>query len=284
MSKINSTNELPKWFTLNNYAELNKLNNNEFLNQIYLRAQIVKATMSEYFDRNEFLEQFSKHDIGKIWQQISAGSPMINIDVDVDNSLCNQVNDDWLNKFLIDDKSQLSIESSPAICGVSATTALGFSKAIKRLDVMVKRPEWGDIECTPDRFNLADMNILNKGIGTGNFFQTTLAHVTINLDDFTDKEVIAQFSELLPAWRKTLGSEKVKTSLLSKLSSINKMKKYQFIPWLDLTIWSELMGLTIPHRIYTVALFPIGEKGDTEFKQTVLPFILKALNEICRGR
>jgi hypothetical protein len=283
MSKINSTNELPKWFTLNNYAELNKLNNNEFLNQMYLRAKIIKVMMSEDFDRNEFLEKYAKYDVGRIWQQISAGSPMVHVQTE-GNSSCSQVNDDWLNKFLIDDKNKLSIESSPAICGISATTALGFSKAIKGLDVMVNRPGWGDIECTPDRFNVADMNILNKGIGTGNFFQTTFAHVTINLDDFTDKEVIAQLSELLPAWRKTLGSEKVKTSLLSKLSSINKMKKYQFIPWLDLTIWSELMGLTIPHRICTIALFPTGEKGDTEFKQTVLPFIIKILNEICRGR
>jgi len=51
------------------------------------------------------------------------------------------------------------------------------------------------------------------------------------------------------------------------------------LPWLDLTIWSKQMDVTIPNRVMADAIYPYGEGGEEAIRKTTAPKAEKLMED-----
>lgn len=284
MSGIRSKSDLPKWYMLDNYDELKSLSEPELLNQLKLRLEIISKLQDSIKDNApDWVINNLYEDI--VWQQITKGNPVVKSDAE------SGINDgsssfEWLSKFGLsaDDLNALSIESSPAIKGFPASLAVSIGRHIDRLDLIKPlendNPLAGILELYPMGYSDSDINMLKKGIPP--LSNNDDIHVGINITDFSNEEILYQLEKLLPLWRKTLKKPNPKGKGLSKSIICKKIIKYQVVAFVDLFIWQHFEQRKIPHKVFVVALFPNGEKGEYEFKQTILPFVMKVMNLVSR--
>lgn len=99
-------------------------------------------------------------------------------------------------------------------------------------------------------------------------------YMSLNLEFYSDQQIIHELKQLLPKWRKKFGVSEIDL-VDAKPSEIRKVIDYRLIPFIDLSIWALLENKHISSKIYAAALFPFGEKGVDEYKQTLLPFYSK---------
>jgi hypothetical protein len=99
-----------------------------------------------------------------------------------------------------------------------------------------------------------------------------------NLGQFQDKDIIDSFKSCLKKWRQDLDIKVDDKFNFVKPSHRSKIIEYNIIAYLDLLIWATASNIDIPYRVYTAALFPNGEKGEIEFRQTIKVFADKIIN------
>jgi hypothetical protein len=284
MSKVRSKSDLPNWFSLVNYDLLQELSEPELLNQLKVR---LKLFLSLDKARKEHAPEFTIDDLkyGNVWRQISQGKPVLKTFAESEIS-CGNANLEWLNKFGVNSTNlnALSINQSPAIKGFPASLAIHVGREIDNLNLAKTlgddSPLAGILELYPTGFHDADINTLKNGIHI--LKNNDDLHVSINIDDFSNEEIIHQLTQLLPLWRKTKGIVNPREKGLSKQALYKKINQYQVVAYIDLYMWQYFVQKNIPLKVFTVALFPNGEKGENEIKQTVIPFVSMIMNLLNR--
>lgn len=267
MKKIQSIQELPKWFNISNYNCLTELAEHELLNQVNCRLMLIQYQSLDLIDQKS---AFSSIRDKSIWHQITTG--VIIADLDKYNSDNNDYS--WVKKFGLDDDSlsDLSLSRSPVVRGLNVAEVLPLSHDFKALDVYKSHPLNNEKIFPPDGTRELDFSFITQS------YQSMFgkkAHIVINIEKYSNKEIMKNIELMLPEWRKELGISEPQKVFLSKQSVYKKVLEYQVIAFLDLWIWKLVNKVSIPHKISVIALYPNGEKGENELKQTVIPFVQK---------
>lgn len=93
-----------------------------------------------------------------------------------------------------------------------------------------------------------------------------------------DEVLIEDFRVWLTQARRQLS--KVPSTGKSTRKQFKKWSDYQILPYLDLSIWALLEGITITHRLMGEAIFPSEDEVDTteKVRQTVAPLAEKLVS------
>lgn len=100
-------------------------------------------------------------------------------------------------------------------------------------------------------------------------------YVTVNLEK-SDDQILDELKVLLPSLRESLKADKVRKTF--KPSDIQKVRNYRVLPLIDLLFWSKLENVKIKQSVLSKCLFPNGEKGEEDFRKTIIPFAEKVSN------
>lgn len=102
-------------------------------------------------------------------------------------------------------------------------------------------------------------------------------HVRVDLG-LPDKVLIEQFKQMLESIRKPL--LKVGVSVENKQRpDFEGWAKFGILPYVDLTIWAEIEGVTIPNRVMADAIFLVGEGGEEVVRKTTQKLAEEMLTE-----
>ncbi len=260
MEKIKNKNDLPEWFNLDNYKIFHTLGVDG------LESQLVKRR----FLINSILEGWGwEHEQIEYWKQIQ------NKDV-----LLEEIEDpEWLEhvdrlkdcgEYLDHNRETCNLSSTGAIGGVSTMQAYMHYLALKNDGLITEEDKHSIFK---NELLLGDLSMIDQLYDSKRCREG--AAIFINLEEFTNKELINDFQILLPKWRSQLNIEEPEDVILAKQTDIQKVLSYEIIPLLDLKIWCEMSNKEIAHSVYAGTLFPDLNRGETEFKQTILPFFNK---------
>ncbi|MGK0270711.1 MAG: hypothetical protein ACI88H_001359 [Cocleimonas sp.] len=253
MKKVSSTKDLPTWFKLENYDCIANLSNEKLLEQIGYRCFLLRNIESGATKESNFTIPSSQAE----WSLINRGTVVI---TDV---------------FIIDEDDEHGI--SPCMPSTQAVHPLPAYRAIYFVHQLIKDDR---LIASKDKFKMLDFDLSTEDFDLAEpKGKHSIAHMAINLADNSDKVILADIKKLLPEWREALKVDEPNKNIYSKSSHYQKIVDYKIIPLLDLKIWSLLVRQKIPHRVLTVSLYPNGEKGETELKQTVLPFVDKVTSD-----
>jgi len=104
--------------------------------------------------------------------------------------------------------------------------------------------------------------------------------LTLDLDA-SDETLKADFDTFLTLMRTYTGIQSEKSH--ATLNKINKLQKYNILPYIDLMIWCEIHGKTIASAVILDTLFSSNEDiklvGEPFIIQTLKPFYNKVMNE-----
>jgi hypothetical protein len=244
MKVIKSKIDLPTWFKLNNYDSVTLLSDNDLTDQIAYRASLLTYLDYGFTKDSDFTDLHSRLK----WALITKGNPIVS----------------EVFQLTHDDELVPAMPWTNAVKPLKALNAITFTHTLIKEDRLIANKERLtpiDYSAYSEYFDLVDLNNNHR-----------LAHMVINLNENSDKTILSDIKKLLPHWREVLEINEPTENIYSKPSHFKKIVDYKIIPLLDLKIWSLLEDKKIPHRVLTVALYPNGEKGETELKQTVLPF------------
>lgn len=104
---------------------------------------------------------------------------------------------------------------------------------------------------------------------------------SIDMEGFTDAEILADIIELLPLWREQLGiPEPAKRESGSVGPSvIKRLIEYRIIPMLDLMTWAKLNGFTYGAEQLARALHPQEMITAKHINDTRQPFAMKFIDD-----
>jgi hypothetical protein len=303
MTKINSVNELPSWFNLANYDFLEKLSLEEICGLITDRVVLLepsddvmeglrKVNLSKepllgispkpapppslansgIVKDHERIVTIFRYCYTSIWANIASGNPNVKRFIQYYTELF-QLLDRPVSDVLafVSEFEQLG---SGALLGISPEDVNSLSKLLESFLKDVP-PDWADF--ADDYRNLRRIDLNRYNPIKGRMF------TVINLERFTDKEILNELTKCLPEWRKVHDVEENSYIQLSKPSHRGKIIEYRMIPYMDLSISALLNNFTIPHRVMVAVLFPGDIKGELEFRQTILSFYKKILDSDYRS-
>ena len=104
----------------------------------------------------------------------------------------------------------------------------------------------------------------------------------IDINNYTDEEILHSIKELLPKIRKELDIQPT-TIQVDRFSDkvIQKIIDYKIIAIIDLCAWAKLNKYPFSYEELARIIFPIGRgiiKSGVQFSETILPFAMKALS------
>jgi hypothetical protein len=298
MTKINSVNELPSWFNLANYNFLEKLTLEEISGLITDREHLLEpsdnvmeglrtvnlskdpllgispkpapppslanSSIEKDFERIVTIFRFC---FTSIWANIASGNPNVKRNAQYYTEIFHDL--DRPENDVLAFASEFKQLGKGAFLGISPDDVNRLSTLLESFLKEVP-PDWADF--ADDNHNLRRIDLNRYNPIKGRMF------TAINLESFTDKEILEELTKCLPEWRKVQGVEENNYIQLSKPSHKSKIIEYRMIPYMDLSISALLNDITIPHRVMVAALFPNESKGELEFRQTIIPFYKKLLD------
>lgn len=284
--RVKSVKELPSWFSLKRYEELADLSEEECWDQVTLRFYLEEC-LSEDIEvgENNFTE-----DAYFIWRAIECGVVLIESQKDYMTEEerkeqsdfwddIDRLQDDNLTEWQRDQQERFeiaknkwqAISSTRAICGLRVDLADAISQRFREKNLIIDEPKNKNFMEIESTLFFSDVN-LGARMFDIDLWGGDSVFVQINLDSKRDDEIISDFSRLLPKWREEMQvtePDRVKI----KPSFYKKIVAYRVVPYLDLRLWEKNNGFSIPYSVMAAALFPDGERGDTDLRQTVRSYI-----------
>lgn len=93
------------------------------------------------------------------------------------------------------------------------------------------------------------------------------ANIRIDLN-LTDKNILEELKKRLPKLREEAGTNPLKGKS-RRAMDLEDLTKFAVLPYLDLQIWAQEKGISIPKRIIAGAIYPNDERGENDIKTTV---------------
>jgi hypothetical protein len=262
INKINNKNGIPDWFEISNYKILKNLDDIELENQLNLRVELLTCLIMsiewEYNDRaqyNQILNKeiiLTKHEDPELEEHAKNSKDK--------GGHYNNVPEHVMS-------NTESIRGYDSMCAYRFVRNLESKKLIKH-----------DEESTyfKNELMLSSLSLLGR---KHDIESLEGAAIYIDLEKHTDKELISDFTKLLPKWRSELKIKEPTNISYSKPSDIGKVVSYEIIPLMDLKIWCEITNSKITHSVYAGTLFPDLNRGENDLKQTILPFLDKLMSD-----
>lgn len=265
MKKVSSTKDLPPWFKLDNYEILKTLKVDDIKAQLQHRAFLLEFEHWEYDEVCKW-EQIQNEDILLVHHD----DPWSNDEnrTKDSNECCN----------ITDIREKYALAHTLSISGFPSLAAFHHGQELIE-NSLIFPDENNKADRVKYEVVLGDIDLIEKELIPNLNSTSSCVSIRINLADYMDKEIKNDLNVLLPEWRTQLNIPEPDDIRLSKPSDHNRILNYQIIPLIDLMIWAKQNDTQIAHSVYTIALYPYGEKGETEFKQTILPFLKKIISE-----
>jgi hypothetical protein len=235
-NKIYHMSDLPKWFSLNKYEATNKFTTTDWLEQLAHRREILwmlGRSSANVHDRAALM--FGKIELEPIQSIFQPES--------------------WI------------VESEIKTVGVSA-----FVQPLRCGLVHALGQDIEHYYGFNDRGNLglAAGYSVSKYYKENDSYMSTLVPVTIDLRG-SDVDIKNDFDCYLKQAREFIGKKNKKTHITN--SDIERLQKYNILPYFDLMIWSAIGGRNIIANVILTALF----EADREIQEVGEPFIIKTL-------
>lgn len=265
MRKINSINEIPKWFSYERYNQLSGLTKGRFLKQVYFRI----ASIHDFHDgveRGVPMDELFENSI------VVDESMMRLEDL---NDFHNMEEYDEINNGLVGcgGISPMSIGSASMIVDSGWINEHRAEFELRQEQVRTGYIDTDDLELMSDEFYAPLSLHLKKN------HDETGVYSYIDLD-YSDEFLIEDLKRVLPMWRKAMGeidggdSVKINFDVLLK-----KSLEYRVVQILDLKLWAMENEISVPNSVIVAAVYPLGEKGEYQLIQTVNKFIEKILSK-----
>lgn len=144
------------------------------------------------------------------------------------------------------------------------------------------QPSYSDtveVNIQRNAINRLSIDLVTQDATQNNFYQNhEEVNICLKLKDRTDEQLLEEIKLNLPKWRKKMGIEEPQHFVKGRKDDIDKIRRYQLIAYIDLVFWSDGVDKTIKKSVLVSALYPNGEKGETELKQTVEPHLKKVIH------
>lgn len=244
--RINNKRDLPKWFSLDIYKEIEKMNDYEFVNQIIYRV----------FD---FLDGLDK-ELGYFDKIIKTGG-FNNSDPEGEQFGINHVGPNQL------------LASSLAVEPLRLTDIFYMYHLMGGDGVSLATQECRgfDSKAFNTHFNIK-----------GKMFRPSDIHCALDLS-YSDDIILNSIKKMLPIWRQQLcvSIDVVTESPIKTSWEINRQKviSYNAFAFYDLTRWQEVSGEKITKSVLAATLYPYGEYGETAIAQTIKSFVEKIFSK-----
>ena len=114
------------------------------------------------------------------------------------------------------------------------------------------------------------------------FMKNGCVDVSIDLERYTDKEILTDLTELLPMWRRQMEhpeQDKKASGSIGERQIIKKIINYQVIPMFDLSIWSMVSGFAYTAEQFSRVLYPDEIVTAKQVTESRFPFVMKFLND-----
>ncbi|MBA0171239.1 DUF6387 family protein [Pectobacterium versatile] len=254
------------WFDINNYEFVYELTLIDLIKELEWRDFLFRNLSSDYdiFD----------HEYEIKYERIFSGDP----NIDVLNQ--EEIENEELIHAIQEQAPSLRNEygelpSLPARDGVHPITFTELSM------YCFTSIEQGFFK-RDDEYTYIKANAMLASV-TGNIEDclSTSVLTSINLDDATDEEIIANISQLLPLWRKQLSLPE-QEHIAQKRVGVKTLKKLvsnRVIPILDLLLWGAKTGKDITNPMISLLVFGDDPKDTQAIKESIRPFALESMSE-----
>lgn len=172
------------------------------------------------------------------------------------------------------DREHINLSSSESVMGYPSMFAIAHVRALE-IEGLIKTTDEDFI--FKNELSLGDLSRIEQFFDVGGICDG--AAIYLNLEGYSNKEILNSVEALLPKWREQLNIPEPLNVSFAKNADIKKILDYKIIPLIDLMIWCEINDREITHSVYAGTLFPSFNRGDTEFKQTILPFLNKIISD-----
>lgn len=249
METIKTINDLPSWFSLDNYKNLDSSEESLFslIAEREVRSHILEGGAS--FTMLEACMTSIRKSVMARDGSISIPGNNVSWKNDYprpsikETPTCNEYlpNGKTVQPFSIIDIYQMGLEADVFLNNMSADEDCG-----KSYDSIARLPAGG----------------------------TTLS-LSINLH-LPDYQIIEELKKLLPQYRKLLKSPNPQKQY--KQSDLSKILSYNILPLADLILWAKAENKTITLSVLAVSLFPDGSRGEEDIRKTIIPFMEKVIS------
>lgn len=266
--------EMPDWFKLQNYECFEAISDSELWEELDSRVNMFKDAKIGFELEKEMFKVFALDKFNRI----KKGSPLI--------SKSHLLRDD--NFEFRNDEDRRYHQEINKIQEENQHHDFNFDgqfvKPIKIEDVMELNELISEqMELTP----LSNDEIVSyrycteiethvdkraKNLGLRDSYSKV--HIALDIETATNEEILEEVKVLLDVVRKELDVPELKM-FKKRTHHTNKLRDYKVMEILDLLFWEALSGCKINRDTLTRNIFINPTKGDTEFRQTIMPFIDK---------
>ena len=270
---IKKLEDMPAWFSNDNYAIFDDFSLEDLYKEIQSRISIDLAI--DYFIENSNESDFkSIEEHGALewaaYKSILSGSPMLSklSSENGENFVCFSLTD-----HLIDGQLSSFHEYGVRMMGAGELRHLNG-----RLEEKCGPSEYADdfnmelLDFKRYHFPLAHL------LGEDDISRSSQVPIVLDLASFTDKEIVAGVKDLLSNIRKQLSIATPDKKRVWEADR-DKILEYKVLQTLDLRLWQKYEGIRIKKSVLIVALYPNGERGESEFDATVDTLIKKLTSD-----
>ena len=266
MIKVERVEDLPDWFSLENYNDSKSFTTIDWLRSLSIRAEILHI-MDYEFEEEDCEESDSLSEI--VWRAI--------------NEAIETLRQSPLERFMPDtsgywssDKTDLGLIGNSPVCPMTFGDLIeqcnfdrffGHADTAERWEVLTD----ADSRRATKRKDIAAIPVEL----TGNGPPSHLVAITVDLGS-PDAIIEATFMR----W---LEGERAKTKAAVnryRKPTHNRWTRYGILPYLDLTIWAKEHGVSIPDRVMAAAITPWTDTGDGNLRKTVVPLVDGLMNDL----
>ena len=256
MKKFKFTTEIPEWFDLGNYKDVNKLTAQQWRKHLECRFCLINLVTTDSRKNESCSIDFDLLDNIR-----ATGMP---------NSIYDLYDYSTSRAF---DNSRAHYFPEIKNYAVRPLTMIEIACAGEDLlePLMEGKIKVPDIYSN-DMLSMPFDIYMNKHSDDRN--RDTFAYLAIDLM-LPISDIVSELKKFIPEYRKLL--DIIPITLIPSESTIGKLASYKILPYLDLYIWELEKKLKIKRSRYAGALFPDHMYGEVDLDQIVKPFAMKAI-------
>lgn len=250
---IRHVSQLPRWFSLSNYAAQQQLSLKDWLRQLSVRAELQDAARP--------LVDFHREDQALIRQD-----PIVRAPVGREEHI-GRIR--WVDAQVQGQEDQHQfVRPMTLVDHIVAVDMVGAAEYQRHAEAW--RILFNATEPSPEAL-AAERSWPALESSLASFAAPTtaasMAHVVVDLE-VADELLIRSFTQLLPALRRAASARSQDTAAENLRIDPGSWCRFAVLPYLDLRQWAVEEGLRIPNRVMADAIFEPGEGGEEVVRKT----------------
>jgi hypothetical protein len=253
MIKVERVEDLPDWFSLENYTKSENFKTIDWLRSLAIRAEILHIMNYEFDDNTDGTQEIILRAIEEAIS-ILRKSPLER-SMPTKSKYWDHISDD---SYLIGENPVLPLTFGDLIEECNSDRDFGTADSDEKWDVLTD----SDTHRLINRKDIAAIPVELTRDGQPN-------HVVAITVDMNSPDAIIEATFI--KWLETERAKSRTSVTRYRKPTHDRWTRYGLLPYLDLTIWAQEMGATIPDRVMAAAITPLTDVGDDRLRKTVAP-------------